>query len=98
MDGARRFWFCVGAAPQDFSSEAACRFEFRGFENRVVGKPIPRHLRRGALYARSPAMLKAESESEDFQIRGCEDGDDDQEENGGTGVQLRPFAGRGLQH
>ena len=73
MNGARRFWFCVGAALVDFSTGAAFRCEFcgfRGFESWVVGKPVPRRLRRGALYARSPAMLKAENESEDPQIFG----------------------------
>ena len=64
MNGARRLWCCVGAAPKDFSTGAVFRCEFRGFESCVVGKPIPRHLRRGALYARSPAILKAENESE----------------------------------
>ena len=39
----------------------------RGFESEVVGKPISRHLLGCALYARSPAMLKTENESEDPQ-------------------------------
>ena len=67
MIGARCFLFCVGAVPRDFSTGAAFRCEFRGFESEVVEKPSPRHLLGGALYARSPAILKAENESEDPQ-------------------------------
>ena len=62
MNGAQRFWFCVGAAPRDFSTEAASRCEFRGVEHEVVGKPIPRHLLGGALHARSPVIFTTENE------------------------------------
>ena len=67
MNGARRFWFCVGAAPTDFSTGAAFRCEFRGFESEVVESRSHATTSGGALYARSPAMLKAENESEDPQ-------------------------------
>ena len=69
MDDARRFWFCVGAAPGDFSTGAAFRCECHGFENEVVARPIPGHQPWVVLFMPvARPFQKTENESEDPHI------------------------------
>ena len=58
INGARCCLFFAGAAPRGVApTGAALDCELRGFENEVMGKPIPYHCPEGsALYARSPAI------------------------------------------